>query len=133
VGLQAAIDYDKFRQILANLLGNALKFTPSGGRVVISALVTDPGEVQISIQDTGTGIQPEDIARVLEPFVQLETPSRHNMQGAGLGLPIAKQLVEAHDGRLSIESVFGQGTTVTVTLPASSARLVHAPAAEEVK
>lgn len=122
-GLLALIDYDRFRQILANLIGNALKFTPTGGRVTICAGLADGKALRIVVADTGVGIPTEDIPRVLEPFVQLDNDVHESAHGAGLGLPIVKQLVEAHGGRLEIESAPGQGTKVTIILPASNARL----------
>jgi signal transduction histidine kinase len=131
-GLLALIDYDRFRQILANLIGNALKFTPTGGRITIFAKLTDSWALQIIVADTGVGIPSEDIARVLEPFVQLDNDVHESAHGAGLGLPIVKQLIEAHGGWLGIESAPGQGTSVTITLPASNTRLgaaAHRPAA----
>jgi signal transduction histidine kinase len=119
-GLQAAIDYDRFRQVLSNLLVNALKFTPVAGSVTLSAGRTAHNGLIITVRDTGIGIRADNIARVLEPFVQLdETAAR----GAGLGLPIAVQLVEAHKGTLRIESEVGAGTSVIISLPADSARL----------
>jgi signal transduction histidine kinase len=122
-GLLALIDYDRFRQILANLIGNALKFTPTEGLISIFAKLTDSMALQIIVADTGVGIPAKDIPRVLEPFVQLDNDVHESAHGAGLGLPIAKQLIEAHGGCLGIESVPGQGTRVTITLPASHARL----------
>jgi signal transduction histidine kinase len=121
--LQANIDYDRFRQILANLIGNAVKFTRRGGDIEIGAALLPAGGLDITIRDNGIGIRPEDLARVLEPFVQVEQGPETLPRGAGLGLPIAKQLLEAHDGILRIDSVYGQGTTVTLHLPAASARL----------
>jgi signal transduction histidine kinase len=118
--LMALIDYDRFRQILANLIGNALKFTPSGGRITLFAELTDGEALQIVVADTGVGIAAEDISRVLQPFVQLDNDVHESAHGAGLGLPIVKQLVEAHGGWLGIQSAVGQGTSVTITLPADS-------------
>ena len=121
--LQARLDYDRFRQILANLISNALKFTPSSGRITIFAKTTDAKALQIIVADTGVGIPAEDIPRILEPFVQLENDIHESAHGAGLGLPIVKQLIEAHDGWLGIDSTPGHGTRVTIALPAGSARL----------
>ena len=125
--LQALIDYDRFRQILANLIGNALKFTPTHGGITISAALTDGNGLQITVADTGVGIPADDIKRVLEPFVQLDNDVHERAHGAGLGLPIAQQLVEAHGGWLRIESVPGQGTSATIALPAGSGRQGSAP------
>ena len=122
-GLQALIDYDRFRQILSNLLANALKFTPPGGRITLTADMTGRDEIILVVRDNGVGIPAEDIPRVLEPFVQLNGPINGSVHGAGLGLPIALQLVEAHGGTMRIESVFGAGTAVIISLPPGSARL----------
>jgi signal transduction histidine kinase len=127
--LQTFIDYDRFRQILSNLLGNAIKFTPAGGKIAISARITTRDRVEIAVCDSGIGMQPEDIPRALEPFVQLENTLSRRFPGTGLGLPIAKQLTEAHQGKLVINSVDGRGTTVMVILPPSRMRLApEAPA-----
>jgi two-component system cell cycle sensor histidine kinase PleC len=111
-------DERALRQVIANLLSNAVKFTPSGGRVAISVSSTPTGDVLVSVTDTGAGIAPEDMKRVLEQFGQ----GRHDIvscedRGTGLGLPIVKGLVELHGGSLSIESQPGQGTTVQIRLP----------------
>jgi signal transduction histidine kinase len=118
-GLEVAIDYDRLRQVLSNLIGNALKFTPLGGRVTISADHVGMDSVMFTVQDDGIGMNVEDIPRALEPFVQLDDRS---VQGAGLGLPIALQLVEAHGGNLRIESAVLKGTRVSIILPRNSAR-----------
>jgi signal transduction histidine kinase len=123
-GLQAAIDYDRFRQILSNLLANALKFTPAGGCIDLIAERTEQDGLVLIVRDTGIGVPKADLTRILEPFVQLEGSVNCAVHGAGLGLPIALQLVEAHGGTLRIESVLGEGTAVIITLPPGSARLV---------
>jgi signal transduction histidine kinase len=119
---EAFIDYDKFRQIMSNLIGNAIKFTKAGGQITILSDITADGATNIVIRDTGIGITRQDISRVLEPFVQVGADQRGPKLGAGLGLPIAKQLTEAHGGQLLIESILGEGTTVIVSLPRGSAR-----------
>jgi signal transduction histidine kinase len=127
--LQTFIDYDRFRQILSNLLGNAIKFTPAGGKIAVSARSTTRDGVEIAIRDSGIGMQTEDIPRALEPFVQLENTLSRRFPGTGLGLPIAKQLTEAHQGKLIIDSVDGRGTTVMVILPPSRMRFAPEPTA----
>jgi len=109
-------DQLRFRQILLNLMSNGVKFTPAGGRVGVWAAVEDEGVV-IAVEDTGIGMRPEDIPVALEPFRQIDGALSRRFDGTGLGLPLAKALVELHDGRLDIESAPGKGTTVRVLLP----------------
>jgi signal transduction histidine kinase len=85
----------------------------------------------VTVRDTGMGMRPDDIPRALEPFQQLDGGLARSFPGTGLGLPIAKGLVEAHGGTLRIESVLGEGTAVTIQLPASAARLRPAAARRE--
>lgn len=109
-------DVDRVQQVLSNLVGNALKFTSAGGRIEISA-VTSPDEITISVKDNGKGIAKDQLAHVFERYWQSSRTDKH---GAGLGLPIAKGIVEAHGGRIWIESELGRQTTVSFTLPTSS-------------
>ena len=114
-------DGDRLAQVLVNLISNALKFTPPGGavRVVTEAA---PGGVAVSIQDNGIGIPPEDLARVFERFYQVDK-ARGPQRGTGLGLAIAKEIVEAHGGRITVESGGrGHGTTFRVWLPRADVR-----------
>jgi chemotaxis family two-component system sensor kinase Cph1 len=112
-------DEEKLRQILLNLLTNALKFTPAGGRVDVSCERVD-GEVHIHVRDTGRGIPPEQLESVFEPFVQVDrhvTP--HNDQGVGLGLAISRELARRMGGNLRAESQVGAGSVFTLTIPAA--------------
>jgi len=111
-------DDRRLRQILLNLLSNAVKFTPEGGDVCVSATMTRDG-LAIAVADTGIGIAEEDIPRALERFGQIDSALSRKHQGTGLGLPLAKHLVELHAGALTVQSEFGAGTTVTVTFPPS--------------
>ena len=106
----------RFRQILLNLMSNAVKFTPSGGSVRVSAAVEREGAV-IAVADTGIGMKAESIPIALEPFRQIDGALSRRFDGTGLGLPLAKALVELHGGRLQIESAPGKGTTVRIWLP----------------
>ncbi len=115
-------DPRRIRQILLNLLSNAMKFTPREGQVSVSAFCQDGG-MAIVIRDSGIGMAPEDIPRALESFGQIDSTLTREREGTGLGLPLAKRLAELHGGRLSIESELGSGTAVTVWLPAE--RLVE--------
>ncbi|WP_158046068.1 sensor histidine kinase [Skermanella pratensis] len=110
-------DATRIRQILINLVGNAVKFTPAGGRVEIRADLTDDGGALLQVIDTGIGIAPEDIPRAMEPFCQLENTYTRRFGGTGLGLPLCRTLAERHGGTLTIESEPGRGTTVTIQLP----------------
>ncbi|MGK9168542.1 hypothetical protein KXR53_19670 [Inquilinus limosus] len=111
------VDSVRFRQILDNLIGNAIKFTPQGGQVTVEAIAADTS-VRLLVRDTGIGMRPEDIAVAMEPFRQLENAVTRKAAGTGLGLPITKGLVEAHGGSLAITSEPGRGTTVCVEFPA---------------
>jgi signal transduction histidine kinase len=109
-------DPRRFRQIVLNLLSNAVKFTPAGGRVVVSALIGADG-LRIAVTDTGIGIAPEDIPKALERFGQIDSKIGRKHEGAGIGLPLAKHLIELHGGTLKIESELGVGTTVSIVVP----------------
>lgn len=109
-------DARRLKQVFVNLLSNAVKFTPRDGRVSIRVNSDEDG-VSVSVADTGIGMRPEDIPVALDRFGQVESTLARKYQGSGLGLPLARELMELHDGSLWIESVFGHGTIVTVTLP----------------
>src|SRR5215472_7537067 len=113
-----ALDGDavKLKQVFVNLIGNAIKFTPAGGRVTVSG-ENNAGTLRIRIRDTGIGIGTQDIPLVQQPFYRVNSVLDGKHQGAGLGLPFAKSVVELHGGTLEIESELDVGTTVTVTLP----------------
>jgi PAS domain S-box-containing protein len=109
-------DGARMRQIVLNLLSNAVKFTAPGGRIQVSIGEAHDGGLQLCVADTGCGIAPEDLARAFEPFVQLgRQPGTR--EGTGLGLPLTRQLVEAHGGTVELESEPGVGTTAIVRLP----------------
>jgi signal transduction histidine kinase len=111
-------DERRLRQVLLNLLSNAVKFTPEGGDVRVTSARRNGG-LLISVSDTGIGIASDDIPKVLAPFGQVESKIRRKHEGTGLGLPLAKQLVDLHGGLLTIDSKLDAGTTVTILLPAS--------------
>jgi PAS domain S-box-containing protein len=115
-------DLRKVKQITINLLSNAVKFTPEGGRVTASAFVGDDGDLTLRIGDTGIGIAPADLEKVMEPFGQADGGLDRQFEGTGLGLTLTRALTELHGGKLQIESnVNGPttGTTVTANFPAS--------------
>jgi signal transduction histidine kinase len=109
-------DDRRFRQILINLFSNAVKFTPEGGRVHVSVRRLNGG-IAIAIRDTGIGISPDQIPKALQPFGQIDSKISRKYEGTGLGLPLAKHLVELHGGTLTIRSEVNVGTTVTLILP----------------
>jgi two-component system, cell cycle sensor histidine kinase PleC len=113
---RVAVDQAKLRQALLNLLSNAIKYTPDGGQVSVATQMVDGG-LDIEVADTGVGIAPDDLERCLEPFVRLSNPHTAGVEGAGLGLPLAKHLMEAHGGSLRIASELGRGTVVTIHVP----------------
>lgn len=115
-------DERALRQVLLNLLSNAIKFTKAGGRVSIEAGVVDDGELSISVTDTGVGIAEEDQQRVFESFGQAQHDVAPEVQGTGLGLPIVQGLVEAHGGRVILDSTLHVGTRVTALFPAARVR-----------
>ena len=109
-------DQRKFKQIVLNLLTNAVKFTPDGGTVTLAAERTGDA-YRFSVKDTGIGIAPEDQGRLFEEFRQVGTDGARKAEGTGLGLALTKRLVELHGGRLYVESVQGAGSTFTFELP----------------
>jgi signal transduction histidine kinase len=119
-------DERKLKQVLLNLLSNALKFTPEGGRVELAAVPRD-GNVEISVADTGVGIAPEDQATVFEEFRQVGAASR-KVEGTGLGLAISRKFVELHGGRMWVESEVGKGSRFAFTIPAPAQGAALRPA-----
>jgi len=107
----------RLKQILMNLLGNSIKFTPEDGIIAITGAINDESGLMLRVKDTGIGIAKGDLATVLEKFGQVRGGHTHAHEGAGLGLAIAKLLVERHGGSLDIDSELGKGTTVIVTFP----------------
>jgi signal transduction histidine kinase len=103
------------QRILANLLDNALKYTPSGGSVRVSLSAIDDGEAFVSVQDTGMGIPPDDLPHIFERFYRCD--QSRSEPGTGLGLSLARALARAHQGDITVTSTLGQGSTFTLTLP----------------
>jgi signal transduction histidine kinase len=104
------------KQIIVNLLSNALKFTPKGGRVDLEFLEATSG-VDILVRDTGIGMSEAEIAKAMRPYGQIGSALVRNAEGTGLGLPLVKSLIELHGGTLEIESAKGQGTRMKVHFP----------------
>ncbi len=109
-------DRAKLRRILLNLLSNAMKFTPKGGRVEVKAEPVN-GVIRISVSDTGVGIAPEDVARLFDKYEQTRNRATRGEKGTGLGLYITRQLVELHGGEITVDSEIGRGSTFSFTLP----------------
>src|SRR6185437_929690 len=106
------------RQILINLVGNAIKFTPIGGTVEISGAPLMDGGYAITVQDSGIGMTEEEVVKALTPFGQVENKMTATRNGTGLGLPLAKAMLEVHGGRLEIHSSPGRGTSIILKFPA---------------
>jgi PAS domain S-box-containing protein len=115
-GLQALADREKVQQILINLLTNAVKFTPPGGSIGVEGRGFG-GRVEIQVRDSGIGIPEEKLARIFEPFVQVETDHSKRREGSGLGLAISRDLARGMNGDLTVRSTIGAGSTFTLTLP----------------
>lgn len=107
-------DPGAIRQILINLLSNALKFTPEGGSVDVSTKLDEDGQLRISVSDNGIGIEQKHLDGIFQPFSQVDSSLARKYEGTGLGLPLTKSLVQLHGGNIEIESVPGHGTTVHV-------------------
>ena len=108
----------RLKQIIVNLLGNAVKFTPSGGKVDLLIMKnTERNAVIISVKDTGIGINPEDMDKLFKPFEQIDSSLARHYEGTGLGLVLVKRLTELHHGTVSVDSEAGTGSTFTITIP----------------
>jgi PAS domain S-box-containing protein len=112
-------DARAMRQILLNLISNAIKFTPEGGTITVGVRRLPEGGVALAVSDTGIGIAAEDIPKLMRPFAQLQNVYKRKHRGAGLGLTLVRSFAELHGGQVKLESMPGRGTTVTVTLPES--------------
>ena len=116
-------DADRFRQVLINLVDNAIKYTSGGGRVFVRATAArgaeHEGMVEIAVEDTGVGIPAQDLPRLTERFFRVDKGRSRALGGTGLGLAIVKHIVQAHGGELGITSAVGRGTTVRVLWPAA--------------
>jgi two-component system cell cycle sensor histidine kinase PleC len=114
----------KVKEIIYNLVSNAVKFTPEGGKIGMRAKKADP-EIEITVWDTGVGIASENMGKIFEGFFRVDTPYSRVTEGTGLGLPLSRKLVELHGGKLSVESEgLNKGTSVRFTLPIVAKRVV---------
>ncbi|HEY89618.1 MAG TPA: hypothetical protein G4N98_07790, partial [Thermoflexia bacterium] len=107
---------EHLQRMYDNLIGNALKFTPAGGEVTVQLSLQDT-ELLLEISDTGIGIPAEELDRIFERFYQVDGSMTRRYGGTGLGLALVKEIVEAHQGRVAVQSVLGEGSTFRVTLP----------------
>jgi signal transduction histidine kinase len=123
------VDATKFKQVTLNLLSNAVKFTQSRGRIQVDSMLHKSGDLVLAIRDTGIGIPPEQIERIFQPFEQVSDHLTREHEGTGLGLPIARALMELHGGELVLSSQIGAGTTARLRLPGNRVRSVAASAA----
>jgi signal transduction histidine kinase len=115
--VEVTLDEMRFKQVVYNLLSNALKFTDSGGRVEIQCALSGTRQFCLSVKDSGIGIKPEDLKRLFKEFEQIESGAARRYQGTGLGLALTRKIVEMQGGCISVASEFGKGTTFTVILP----------------
>ncbi len=113
---EVRLDKDKFVAVLVNLLGNAAKYTPDGGRVTLYVKL-DESLLQVAVEDTGVGIAAEELPKVFEKFFRSSDPRVQNETGTGLGLSLANEVVRMHGGEITIESELNQGSTFTITIP----------------
>ena len=118
--LTAWADRDRIAQVLTNLIGNAIKFTPAQGKVIVSAHMNGGAWAQVSIADTGPGIPSEELKKIFDEFYQVTRPGTEKSRGVGLGLAISKKVVETHGGKIWVESEIGKGSTFHFTLPTQS-------------
>jgi two-component system sensor histidine kinase VicK len=119
------VDKDKIEQVFQNILSNAYKYTPEGGKIFVDLKHADK-TVKITFKDTGIGIPKEDLPRIFERFYRVDKTRSREMGGTGLGLSIAHEIIQAHDGEINIDSEPGRGTCVTIRLPAISQELARA-------
>ena len=126
------VDVTKLKQITLNLLSNSVKFTEPRGRIQVDSVLHKSGDLMLSISDTGIGIPPEQIERIFQPFEQVADHLTREHEGTGLGLPIAKALIELHGGELVLSSQPGAGTTARIRLPGDRVRSLAASAAAQI-
>ena len=116
-------DRRSLKQMLLNLVSNAIKFTPPGGSIDVKADLSPQGEVELMVRDSGVGIPEEDQENILEPFTQSSSHLTRTIEGTGLGLALVKKMIELHGGRIDLDSKLNRGTTIVLTFPA--ARVIH--------
>lgn len=125
-GMQVAGAASELQSALSNLVGNAVRYTPSGGQVEVQARAGEGGRLELAVRDTGPGIAPEHLPRLTERFYRVDRSRSRESGGTGLGLAIVKHVVQRHGGELKIESTQGTGSTFTIVLPPGRVRLPDA-------
>ncbi|HET8786820.1 MAG TPA: HAMP domain-containing sensor histidine kinase, partial [Candidatus Limnocylindrales bacterium] len=110
-------DRDRLIQVVINLISNAVKFTPEGSITIVAWYEVEGGWIQVAVSDTGVGIAEGDLEKVFEPFAQASSAGAARARGTGLGLPICREIIEHHGGRLWLQSRLGAGSTFQFTLP----------------
>ncbi len=110
-------DKERIEQVITNIIGNAIKYTPDGGKVDVSLSLDGKDSYKIEVRDTGVGISEDDLVHLFERFYRVDKSRSTDAGGTGLGLSIAKDIIDAHNGKIKVESKLGEGTTVIITLP----------------
>lgn len=113
-------DKERIEQVITNIIGNAIKYTPDGGKINVKVAEKDGKDYVVSVSDTGVGIPKEDLEHIFERFYRVDKSRSTDAGGTGLGLSIAKDIIDAHGGEITMDSEYGKGTTVTITLPKDS-------------
>ena len=120
VDMPVFADKERIEQVITNIIGNAIKYTPDGGRIDVKVSEKDDGNYRICVSDTGVGIPKEDLQHIFERFYRVDKSRSTDAGGTGLGLSIAKDIIDAHGGEITMDSEYGKGTTVIITLPRDS-------------